>query len=205
VEEIQKRADADAKKLLDDGIDLLLYQLLDRITDFYQEILDYLEEALNGLEDEALENPQPELLGRISQKKRELLNLRRIIGPQREVVGQLARGEVKFIRQENLVYYRDVQDHLVRAVEMVELYRDLILGARDIYLSSISNHLNQIMKTLTIISVIAMPLTVITGFFGMNFDAIPGLHNKWGFWGAVVVMGIAVTVLLWVFKKKRWI
>src|SRR5207248_10014910 len=98
-------------------------------------------------------------------------------------------------------YFRDVQDHLVRTVEMVELYRDLILGARDIYLSSISNHLNQIMKTLTIISVIAMPLTVITGFFGMNFDAIPGLHNKWGFWCAVVVTGLTVSAMLGLLRK----
>src|SRR5918911_3587615 len=110
-------------------------------------------------------------------KQRELLNLRRIVGPQREVVAQLARGEVPFIREGTRIYLRDVQDHLIRTVEMVELYRDLVMGARDIYLSSISNHLNQIMKTLTIISVIGLPLTVITGFFGMNFDAIPGLHN----------------------------
>jgi magnesium transporter len=79
------------------------------------------------------------------------------------------------------------------------------MGARDIYLSSISNHLNQIMKTLTIISVIGLPLTVITGFFGMNFDAIPGLHDKRGFWLTVLVMGVAVTVMLYIFKKKRWI
>src|SRR5205823_6404131 len=133
-------------------------------------ILDYLEEALDELEDEALDNPRPEILALIAARKRELLNLRRIVGPQREVVAQLARGEIPYIRESARIYFRDVQDHLIRIVEMVELFRDLVLGARDIYLSTISNHLNQIMKTLTIISVIGLPLTIVTGFFGMNFE-----------------------------------
>jgi magnesium transporter len=121
------------------------------------------------------------------------------------VIAQITRGEVPFIRESVRVYFRDVQDHLIRIVEMVELYRDLVLGARDIYLSSISNHLNQIMKTLTIISVIGLPLTIVTGFFGMNFDAIPGLHSPKGFWFAVGFMGVAVASMLYLFKSKRWI
>jgi magnesium transporter len=141
----------------------------------------------------------------ISEKKRELLNLRRVVGPQREVVAQLTRGEVPFIRMETRAYFRDVQDHLNRTVETVELYRDLVLGSRDIYLSSISNNLNQIMKTLTIISVIGLPMTIITGFFGMNFEALPGIHNVWGFWIAMALMAAIDGFLIWLFKKKRWI
>ena len=205
INEVLARAEADPHMLMDQGLDMLLYQILNRITDFYQPILDYLEEALDSLEDEALDRPAPEILQRIAGKKRELLDLRRIVGPQREVVAQLARGEVPFIRESARLYFRDVQDHLIRVVEMVELYRDLVLGARDIYLSSISNHLNQIMKTLTIFSVIGLPLTVVTGFFGMNFDAIPGLHSPRGFWAAVMFMAIAVTFMLWLFWKKKWI
>ncbi|MGH7177390.1 MAG: magnesium/cobalt transporter CorA [Tepidisphaeraceae bacterium] len=205
VDDVLAKAEADASRLLDQGMDVLLYQILDRLTDNYQPILDYLEDALDELEEEALTNPRRQVLSRIAAKKRELLNLRRIIGPQREVVAQLTRGEVPLIRESTRIYFRDVQDHLIRVVEMVELYRDLVLGARDIYLSSISNRTNQIMKTLTIISVIGLPLTVITGFFGMNFDAIPGLHDPRGFWGAVAVMGVAVAGMLWMFRKKRWI
>src|SRR3954464_2187584 len=110
-------------------------------------------------------------------KKRCLSNLRRIVAPQREVVAQLTRGDVPFIREGTRVFLRDVQDHLIRIVEMVELYRDLVVGARDIYLSSISNRLNEIMKTLTMITVIAIPMTIVTSFFGMNFS--PDVHG-WG-------------------------
>jgi magnesium transporter len=202
--DLVQRATADARILLDRGIDMLLHNLLDHLTDSYQPILDYLQDALDDLEERALHDPRPELLGEISTKKRELLNLRRIVGPQREVMAQLTRGEVPFIRMETRTYFRDVQDHLIRTVETVELYRDLVLGARDIYLSSISNNLNQIMKTLTIISVVALPLTVVTSFFGMNFEAMPLAHSKSGFAIAMVLMIAAEVFLIWWFIKKKW-
>jgi magnesium transporter len=203
--EVRQRADSDAHLVLDPGIDMLLHNILDHLVDHYRPILDYLEETLDELEEQALRNPTPELLSHIASKKRELLNMRRTVGPQREVIAQLTRGEVPFIREGTRVYLRDVLDHIVRTVEMLELYRDLVLGARDIYLSSVSNRLNQIMKTLTIISVIAMPMTVITGFFGMNFDALPGLHNVWAFWVAVISMlAIVGTMLVW-FRSKGWV
>ncbi len=204
LKDLVEKCEQEPSRLLGDGIDTLLYHILDRITDYYQPILDYLEEAMDKLEDDALDNPRPELLGQISAKKRELLDLRRIVGPQREVVAQLSRGEVPIIRESTRVYFRDVQDHLIRINEMVELYRDLVLGARDIYLSSISNHLNQIMKTLTIISVIGLPMTIVTGFFGMNFDEAI-FHSHRVFLGALLFMGIVVSIMLWLFKKNRWI
>jgi magnesium transporter len=205
VNELVGRAEVDGRVVLDRGIDMLLHNVLDLVTDNYAPILDYLQEALDDLEDRAVTDPQPTLLQEISQKKRELLNLRRIVGPQREVLAQLTRGDVPFIRMETRTYLRDVQDHLIRTVEMVELYRDLVMGARDLYLSSISNNLNQIMKTLTIISVIALPLTVVTSFFGMNFEDLPGIHSWWGFLGAIVIMGGLVASFLWWFHKKKWI
>jgi magnesium transporter len=133
------------------------------------------------------------------------LTLRRIIGPQRDVLAQLTRGEVPFIRETTRIYLRDVQDHLNRAVETTELYRDLVMGVRDLYMTTISNNLNNIMKTLTIISVVALPMTVVTGFFGMNFESIPGLHSRGGFWGAVGVMGAFVAGFLWWFRRKGWL
>jgi magnesium transporter len=205
VNDVLQRARTDARLVLDQGIDRLLYNILDRITDAYVPILDYLGEQLDEIEDKALREPAPDVLIAISEKKRELLNLRRIVGPQREVVAQLTRGEVPFISMETRAYFRDVQDHLVRTVETVELYRDLVLGARDIYLSSISNNLNQIMKTLTIISVIALPLTVVTSFFGMNFKDMPGTESHWAFWITMAVMAVLEVILFWLFKKKRWI
>jgi magnesium transporter len=191
--------------VLDNGIDMLLYTILDHLVDNYQPILNFLQEELDTLEEAAVECAEPALLPRIAAKKRDLLNLRRLMGPQRDVLAQLTRGEVPFIRESTRVYLRDVLDHLTRATEMVELYRDLVVGARDIYMSSISNNLNEIMKTLTTISVIALPLTVVTGFFGMNFEAMPGIHSPQGFWIAMVIMGGLVAVLLYWFRTRRWI
>lgn len=208
VEQVWQRAEADPGRALDRGTDVLLHNIIDHMVDHYMPILDYLQEALDDLEERALSHPKPDVLTEIATKKRELLNLRRVVGPQREVVAQLTRGEVPFIREGTRVYLRDVQDHLIRTVEMVELYRDLVLGARDIYLSSISNHLNQIMKLLTIITVTALPLTVVTSFYGQNFD-VPEfnwlLRHRIGFWGSMTMMVALVVGLLMLFRRKKWL
>ncbi len=199
-----ERAKSDPKALLDQGIDVVLYKLLDRLIDHYQPILDWLQEELDDIEDEAAGRANQSILGRISAKKKDLLHLRQIIGPQRDVMAQITRGEIPFIRETTRIYFRDVLDHLNRAVETIELYRDLVLGARDIYMSSVNNSLNEIMKTLTLITVIALPLTVVTSFFGMNFDAIPLLHSAAGFWWVVVGMGVVEAALVYLFMRKRW-
>jgi magnesium transporter len=202
------RARADAHIVLDPGIDMLLYQILDRLVDAYSPILDDLQDELDDLEESAVSEPSPDLLTRIAVKKRELLNLRRIIGPQREVLSQLTRGEVPFIRESTRIYLRDVLDHAIRAVEMIEIYRDLVSGTRDIYMSSISNNLNLIMKALTIITVTALPLTIITSFYGMNFE-IP--FFKWllthpiGFWSSMTIMVALVVGLLMFFHRRKWL
>ena len=211
VEYMKARARTDPHVVLDPGIDMLLYRILDRLIDAYQPILDDMQDQLDELEEEAVSEPSPELLPRIAVKKRELLNLRRVIGPQREVLAQLTRGEVPFIRESTRIYLRDVLDHAIRAVETIELYRDLVTGARDIYMSSISNNLNQIMKTLTIITVIALPMTVITSFFGMNFndEEIPGwgwlLHTPAGFWISMCVILALIAGLLYLFRRLKWL
>jgi magnesium transporter len=205
VDDLLQRGRLDPKIVLSAGIDILLHQLLDHLVDHYQPILEYMQEEIDSLEEQAVSNPQPELLTQIAVKKRELLGLRRIIAPQREVLAQLTRGEVPFIRETTRIYFRDVLDHLIRAVELIELYRDLIAGARDIYLSSVSNNLNNIMKTLTMISVIALPMTVITSFFGMNFDDIPGLHSRQAFWLTVGMMFAIVGGLIYYFRVRKWL
>jgi magnesium transporter len=209
IQNVRNRASLDPSLVLDGGIDMLLHHVLDLLVDNYTPILDWLQEAIDELEEQAVTNPTPELLPRIAHKKRELLNFRRIIGPQREVLAQLTRGEVPFVRESTRVYLRDVLDHLVRAVEMIELYRDLIVGARDIYMSSVSNNLNKVMKTLTIITVIALPMTIVTSFFGMNFQGIPGwdwlLHHPLGFVGALAFILVVVAGFLYLFRKLKWL
>jgi magnesium transporter len=204
IDEVRERAAGDAT-MMEHGIDWILYLILDHLVDTYIPILDNLEEELDTIEEQVLTQPTPDLLVRIAAKKRELLDFRRNIGPQREVIAQLTRGEVPFIRENVRIYFRDVQDHLIRTVETVELYRDLIMGARDIYLSSVSNHLNQIMKTLTVVSVIAMPVMIVTSFFGMNFESLPGIHSPMGFWITIALTAAFEAFFLWLIKRKGWL
>ena len=204
IDHVMKRCKGDARRQLDQGIDVLLYTVLDQLVDHYQPILEHLQESIEQLEEDALIRPSPSLLSDISREKRELLALRRVIGPQRDVIAQLSRGEVPFIRESCRVYFRDVQDHLVRAVEMIELYRELIVSARDLYLSAINNNLNQIMKTLTIITAITAILNVVTGFWGMNLD-LPGIHDPHVFWITVVMMLALIGGSIALFKRMRWI
>ena len=125
---------------------------------------------------------------------------------QRDVLGQLTRGEVPFIHELSRIYFRDVLDHLQREVETIDIYRDLLMGCRDIYMSSINNQLNKIMKTLAVISVVTLPLTVITSFFGMNFaDTIPGFTRPLTFAVAMIAMLLLPVVLLVFFRKKDWL
>lgn len=210
VDEVMAKAEADPRRILERGTDVLLYSILDHMIDNYEPILDYLQDALDDLEERALLRPEANVMTEISIKKRELLNLRRIVAPQREVVAQLTRGDVPFIREGTRVFMRDVQDHLIRIVEMVELYRDLVVGARDIYLSSISNRLNEIMKTLTMITVFALPLTVGTGFFGMNFKEDVTffdwlLTHPSGFWIATIVTCGTIGGIFYWFYRKGWL
>jgi magnesium transporter len=209
IRDVRQRAQTDPHLILGGGTDMLLHNILDLLVDNYTPILDYLQEELDALEEQAVTDPKPDLLPRIAQKKKELLNFRRIIGPQREVLAQLTRGEVPFIRETTRVYLRDVLDHLVRAVEMIELYRDLVIGARDIYMSSVSNNLNKVMKTLTMITVIALPMTVVTSFFGMNFQGVPVwdwmLHRPIGFIAAMAFIALLIAGFLLLFRKFKWL
>ena len=206
IDHMHMRAKMDPRVVLENGIDMLLHSILDHLVDNYMPILDYFQEVLDELEEKATYDSRAGLLGEITAKKKDLLKLRRIIGPQRDMLAQLTRGEVPFIRESARIYLRDVLDHLVRAVEMIELYRDLLQGVRDIYMSSINNHLSQIMKTLTIISIIALPMTVVTSFFGMNFvETAPHMYGNVGLIIlGLFMLGVPIT-LLGVFWRKKWL
>ena len=187
-------------------VDIVLYELLDRLVDKYVPILDDFQELLDKLEEQAIEDPPEEFLVTVSDRKTELLNLRRIMTQQRDILGQLTRGEVPFMGQLSRIYFRDVLDHLNREVETIDIYRDLLMGCRDIYMSSINNRLNRIMKTLAIISIVTLPLTVITSFFGMNFaDTIPGFTKPLTFAAAMLLMICLPFVFLYLFQKKGWL
>jgi magnesium transporter len=168
IERVWDLSHRDERHLLN-GADHLLYRLVDEVVASYMPVVEDLDAAIDEAEDQVFSQPSPNTLEQIFQLKRTALHLRRIIGPQREVLNKLARDDYKVIDVKARIYYRDVYDHLVRLHDITESIRDLVSGALDTYLSVINNRMNEIMRTLTVITVLFMPLTFITGFFGMNF------------------------------------
>lgn len=185
--------------------DQLFYRILDGIVDSYVPVLEAYSEEIDGIEDQVLSDPKPDLLERIFTLKRAFINLRRILTQTRDLTGHLMRSDHENINQKLMPYFRDVYDHLSRHIETVEMSRDLLSGALDIYLSSVANRTNDTMKRLTLLSTFALPSVALTSFFGMNFEFLPLIHNPNGLiYGAIVslsVTAILVTVLKW----KRWI
>jgi magnesium transporter len=187
------------------GSAFLFYSILDALVDNYFPILDVISERLERIEEDLLKNPRPELLNRIFIAKRSLITMRKVVSPQREIIGRFMKPGFPFIREELRPYFKDLYDHILRVYDISESARELISADMDAYLSSISFKLNEIMKTLTIIATFVMPLTLITGFYGMNIE-IP--EFKWGLWGYLSVWGlIALTSvgMLIYFRKKKLI
>jgi magnesium transporter len=187
------------------GADHLAYTLLDSIIDNYFIILEKLGEKIEFLEEEVVTQPGPETLQTIHHLKREMIFLRKGVWPLREVISGLERGESSLIKESTGIYLRDVYDHTIQTIDTIETYRDMVSGMLDIYLSSISNRLNAVMKVLTIIATIFMPLTFLAGIYGMNFKYMPELEWRWGYpvvWFAVVL--ISVSMLIY-FKRKKWL
>lgn len=191
-------------KLRKSGADYLLYSLLDVIVDHYFVVLEKIGDRLEELEMRLLGNALAHDMARLHHLKRELIFLRKSIWPMREVVGLLSKSETGHLQGNTGFYMRDVYDHCVHAIDTLETYRDLTSGLMDIYLTSLSNRMNRVMKTLTIIATIFIPLTFIVGVYGMNFDYMPELHVWWAYPAVWGVMLIITTGMLWYFKKKRW-
>ena len=186
------------------GSDYLAYALLDSIVDHYFVVLEKLGEKIEDMEEELVSNPTPETLQTMHNLKREMIFLRKSVWPLREVVSRLERGESKLIKDSTGIYLRDVYDHTIQVIDTIETFRDMLSGMLDIYLSSVSNRMNQVMKVLTIIATIFIPLTFVAGIYGMNFEYMPELGWRWAYFtvlGAMVVIGIGMIIY---FRKKRW-
>ena len=189
------------------GAAFLLHQILDQIVDYYSPVLDDFDERIDQLEADIfhLKSPSNSILEDIMDLKRGVLRLRRISAKQREVLLRMSRGEFPLIDQQVLPFYRDVHDHIVRVTDLAESYRDLISGSLEAYLSVVSNRMNEIMKVLTIFSAIMLPLTFIAGVYGMNFEYMPELHSRYGYytvWGIMIVVAVGMLFLFW---KRGWI
>jgi len=186
-------------------LDYLAYALIDTIVDHYFIVLEKLGEKIEGMEEELVTNPTPVTLQTIHTLKRELIFLRKSIWPLREVISVLERGESSLIHKSTVIYLRDVYDHTIQVVDTVETFRDMVSGMLDIYLSSMSNKMNEVMKVLTIIATIFMPLTFIAGLYGMNFKYIPELEWYWGYFAVLFVMVIIGFGMVLYFRNKKWL
>jgi len=203
VEEIQKRIASSAKHIT--RPDQVLHALIDIVVDRYLPTLDQIGDTIDEVEDELLINPTATLLQTIFELKRGLLGFRRAVSSQRELLNMLIRDDSPLVQEDLRIYFRDVYDHAVRAMDLVETYRDLLTGGLDIYLTQMANRTNDIVKALTILATIMLPLTLVTGYFGMNFERMPLLKDPRGVWLTTAVMLIIVAGMLGFFKRKKWL
>ena len=190
------------------GPAFLCHQILDQIVDYYSPVLDDFDDRIDRLEQEifTLRQPNNQILSDIMELKRNVLRLRRISVKQMDVILRMSRGEFpELIPEDMRPFYRDVHDHLTRVVDLAESYRDLISGSLEAYLSVVSNRLNEIMKVLTIFSAIMLPLTFIAGVYGMNFDNMPELHSRYGYFATLAVMIVVAIAMLFFFWWRGWL
>jgi magnesium transporter len=192
------------------GADYLSYSLLDAIVDNYFLILEKIGEKIENLQESLVVNPEPAILQSINKLKRNLIFLRKSVWPLREVVNSLIKNESALIKENTVIYFRDVYDHMIQVIDTIEAFRDTVSGMLDIYLSSVSFRLNEVMKVLTIIATIFMPLTFIVGIYGMNFNTssspfnMPELNWRFGYPMVLVVVTTVALLMVYYFKKKKW-
>ena len=208
---VRKRLSDHVGRIRSRGADYLLYALIDVVIDEGFPVLEWLGDEVEALEDELLDSPTDNSLRRLHQLRRTLAILRRTLWPQRDVLNSLVRGDSGLIADENMVYYRDCYDHTIQIMDLIETYRDMATGMLDVYLSSISYRLNEIMRMLTIIATIFIPLTFIVGVYGMNFGndrsprAMPELGWYYGYPLVWLVKILMVAGMLIYFRRRKWL
>ena len=202
---IRERIRADKGRIRKMGSDYLSYALMDAIVDNYFTILEKLGDRIEDFEEELVVNPKPETLQAIHDLKREMIFLRKSVWPLREVINRLERWESSLINKSTAIYFRDVYDHTIQVIDSVETFRDMLSGMLDIYLSSVSNKMNEVMKVLTIIATIFIPLTLVAGIYGMNFRFMPELEMAVGYPIVLLIMLCVGVVMILYFRKKRWL
>ncbi len=192
------------ERLQNNGPDFLCHSLLDMLVDEYLPYLDHLEDEIELLEDRILEKPKTEYMSQILDLKHITTSLRRVVSPQREMMNRLSRDEFAMVDRQSRIYFRDIYDHLVRIQEMSENIRDMISSALEVYLNATSMRLNEVMKALTIVSTIFLPLSFVAGVYGMNFTYMPEIQWIWGYpfvW--LIFISIVIGMLVF-FKKRGW-
>jgi magnesium transporter len=202
---IRNRIRAGKGRIRKMGADYLAYALIDAVVDCYFNILEKIGDKVEVLEEEVISDPTKETMEQLHYMKREMIFVRKAVWPMRELINNMERSETELITSGTDIYLRDVHDHTIRVIDTVETYRDLLSGMMDIYLSSVSNRMNEVMKVLTIITTIFVPVTFIAGVYGMNFKYMPELEWKYGYPAVWAVMLVIIISLLIYFRKKKWL
>lgn len=202
---VKERIKSKKGKIRTYGPAFLVYVILDAVVDQYFALQDSLDEVTDDLEEELLTEPEKETLVNIQQVKRELIHIRRTVSAMRELMSTILRSDTPMIDERSRLYFRDVSDHVLRVSEALESLRDMVSGLLDIYISSVSNKMNEIMKVLTVFASIFIPLTFLTGIYGMNFEYMPELKLKWAYPVLWVFMVTIPVILLVYFRRKKWL
>ena len=203
-EQVRERLRNGKGRIRKKGSDYLAYCLIDAIVDSYYTILETLGEHIESLQEELVSEPKREDLQIIQDLKRDMLFFRKSVWPLREVIGGLVRSESTLIKQDVLVYVRDVYDHVIQAIDTIETYRDMLSAMLDIYLSSVGNRMNEVMKVLTIIATIFIPMTFLAGIYGMNFKYMPELEWRYAYLFFWIVVSVVLIAMISYFKRKKW-
>jgi magnesium transporter len=186
------------------GADFLYYSMLDAIVDHYFVVMEKLAESIEQLEDDVVKNPNNRTLVKINNIRKQMILLKRSVGPVRDLINGILKSESALIEPRTEKYFKDVLDHIIQANDLAENYRDMLVNIHDLYMNNVNLRLNESMKIMAIVTCMLAPATVVGGIFGMNFDQIPLIHNKWGF-GVTVGLMLLVPILMFIyFKRRRW-
>jgi len=203
-ESVRKRILDGLPRIRQKGTDYLAYALIDNIVDHYYIVMEEIEEVIEHIEDQLLASPDHTVKEQIHQLKKELLIVRKSISPLREAINRFSKSELPLVEEGTTIFIRDLYDHTIQIMDVVENYRDILNGLQDLHISEISFRMNQVMQVLTIITTIFVPLSFLAGLYGMNFEYIPELHFKYGYFVLLGVMVLILITSLIYFKKKKW-
>ena len=201
---LRERLKVGTTKVRQNGADFLFYALIDMIVDNYYVVMEKLGEKIEGLEEDIVRNANTRSLAKINMLRKEMIILKRSVAPVRELVNGILRSESELIEEKTEKYFKDVYDHILQANELAENYRDMMMNLHDLYISNVNLKMNEVMKVMAVVTCLLAPATVIGGIFGMNFEIIPLLHNKWGFFISVGLMLFIPLTMVRMFRKRGW-
>jgi magnesium transporter len=201
---LRERLKINNTKVRQNGADFLFYSLIDMIVDNYFVVMEKLGDKIEGLEEDIVRQPNTRSLAKINMLRKEMIILKRSVAPVRDLINGILHSENELINERTEKYFKDVYDHILQANDLAENYRDMMMNLHDLYLSNVNLKMNEVMKVMAVVTCLLAPATVIGGIFGMNFESIPLLHNKWGFFISVGLMLFIPLAMIRMFKKRGW-